>query len=826
MATLFNNKFILLFLFILIACGGEIKSQSREDLTNLKVEELTDEQLRRFIFIADRNGISEQQIEEQMLQRGVNPVEIVKFKNRMQSIRKTLSSNTAFSNKNLSERNMSDSLSVQRGGQWSYNDLFKELKPLKFGFDIFNNPMLSFEPDLKIPTPINYQVGPGDELVINVFGYSDAVYKLVVSPEGTIRIPLCGIITVGGLSMEQARNVIRSKLSSTIYKAIRSGQTKVDVSLGSIRSIKVTVIGEAAMPGTFTLPSLATAFNALYACGGPSENGTLRNIQVIRNNKAIATIDVYEFLVNGTKKNDIRLMDQDVIKIHTYETRIELKGEVKKPGVYDVIKNETLDKIIGYAGGFTDIAYKARVQVFQNTLKERRISSLEEAQIFKLIPQPGDTYIIGKLLNRFTNRISIRGAVYRPGDYELKGQTTLRMLINDAEGLREDAFMNRGLIHRLKDDLSPEIISFDPGKIINGTETDIQLKPEDRITIFSKFDLQEGLYVLIDGEVAGPGYFLYEEGMTVEDVILMAGGLKESSYMKRVEISRRVKDSAITNGVPSAKALIYQHNIDASFRDSSLAQRFILQPFDEITIRTLPGYTPQRNVIVEGEVMYTGRYTLETNTARISDLLKRAGGLTPDAYIPGASLVRARSTSGNEQANFQRGLKKLVRENFKSGESGALIQSEYNAALQERSQAIGIRLQNILDDPGSEYDLLLNEGDTLRIPKLLQTVHVNGEVLYPALIRHEKGMRFKTYINKAGGFNDRSSKKRSYVVHANGSIAGTKSFLFFRSYPTINPGDEIYIPVKRERERLNTAQVITIGSTLISMMAIVITLLR
>jgi protein involved in polysaccharide export with SLBB domain len=501
-------------------------------------------------------------------------------------------------------------------------------------------------------------------------------------------------------------------------------------------------------------------------------------------------------------------MDQDIIKINTYSVRVELKGEVKKPGLYDVMPGETLGTILGYAGGFTDNAYTARISVFRNTDREREVSTVSKEEIDRLIPGKGDTYIVNKILNRFANRISITGAVYRPGEYELKEGMTLKQLIANADGLREDAFEGRATLHRLKDDLSPEVVSFDVGSLMKGGIPDIPLRREDRVNIYSKFDLREGYYVVIEGEVLNPGTILYEEGLTVEDLILQAGGLKEGASVKRIEISRRIKDSD-PHSANIRTAVIYQEDIRPDLRDSSGATRFVLQPFDEVTIYSEPGYFVQQNTVIQGEVIYPGKYSLQAKSDRISDLVQRAGGLTPNAYLPGAALIRTRHFTGLEQINREAGINNLLKQDTQAT-SSQTIQQLLHRELQKRSETVGIDLQKILASPHSEYDLLLTDGDTLIIPKQLQTVRVNGEVLYPTLVRYTRGYRFKDYILAAGGFSERSAKRKSYVVNPNGSVRGTSSFLFFRHYPKLSPGSEIYVPIKRERQPLRATELITL----------------
>lgn len=821
---------LVFFFSLLIAFEVCTFGQASEELSNIKVEELTDDQIRRFLNEVNRLGLSYEEIEQIALQRGMNPVELAKLKDRMQSFRKALlnSSSRAILNNQAIEngKSLRDSISsVEQNPLRDFNSIFSELQLKNFGTEVFHNAAVTFEPSLKIPTPQNYQLAADDELNIDVFGYSEANYKLKVSPEGSIRIPMVGPIPVNGLTIEEAKKVITKKLANTIYSDIKTGNTSIEVTLGSIRSIKVDIIGEAMVPGTFTLPSLATVYHALHACGGPNSNGSFRDIQLIRNNTVIATVDVYQYLLNGKRQNDVRLMDFDVIKINPYQTRIELKGEIKKPGLYDVSQGESLSDLLNYAGGFSDNAYTSKIQVYRNSSTERQVIMISQNSLGTIVPQKGDTYIIGKILNRFTNRISIKGAVFRPGDYELKGGMTLLQLIGEADGIREDAFKSRATIHRLKSDLSPEILSFDLEKLLNGRTPDIVLLREDRIHIYSKFDLKEGYYVSIEGEVSSPGIFLYEEGISVQDLILMAGGLKESASVKRIEVSRRVKDA--DPAAPNTKtAMIFQQDINTDLRDSSTVSHFVLLPFDEVYIRPAPEYTVQKNAVIEGEVLYTGKYALEAKNERISDLLKRSGGLTTAAYPGGAVLVRTRNFTKAEQDNAQQGIKNLLKQNYQNRVPVDILVNDYVTIVNKKSDHVGIDLERILDNPGSEYDLFLNDGDTLRIPKLQQTVRVSGEVLYPALVRYDNQLNFKDYILGAGGFSDRSAKKRSYVVYANGSVKGTKSFLFFKNYPRLSPGAEIFVPYKREKERLRTGEVITVGATVVSMLAILFNVLR
>ena len=819
----------LLYTFLICVLPFTSICQTLDDLSDVKVEELSEDQIRSFISESNKLNIKDDQIEEFALQKGMNSDEIIKLKERVKLLDRnipTTDSKYFQKIKPTTGSRLQDSISqLEQRPVLDINNAFSTLITQNFGSGIFSNPTITFEPKLRIPTPKNYQLAADDELIIDVTGYTDANYRVKISPEGIIRIPMVGAISLNGFTIEQAKKLITQKLANSIYGDIKSGRTFVEVNLGEIRSIKITIIGEATVPGTYTLPSLATAYNALYSCGGPNQNGSYRNIQVIRNNAIVATIDVYDYLVNGTKKNDIRLFDQDIIKISTYDVRIELKGEVKKPGLYDVIKGENLGKILKYAGGITDNAYSAKIKLFRNTPTDRQLITINAGDLESLYPQKGDSYIIGKILNRFANRISIKGAVYRPGEFELRNGMTLSKLIAEADGLREDAFMKRANIHRLKEDLSPQIITVELDKLLRGEIEDIILKKEDRVVIYSKFELKEGYYVTLGGEVANPGVVLYEEGMTVYDVILMGGGLKESASVKHVEISRRIKDSDPKSFNPKT-AIIFEQDINSNLSSDMEISKLILSPFDEVFVRPAPGYFVQKNVVVEGEIIYGGKYTLSAKNDRISDLVKRAGGLTPQAYLEGAVLVRSRQFSKTELENNQVGLNNLLKQNYQAGVPSVILQNEISGSNKKKSDNVGIDLKSILKSPYSLLDLFLNDGDTLRVPKQMQTVRVNGEVLYPALVAYDKSFGLRRYIIASGGFGERASHKKPYVIYANGSVKGTKTFLFFKNYPKIIPGTEIFVPAKKEKERLRPIELVSVFSAFASTLAILFTVLK
>jgi protein involved in polysaccharide export with SLBB domain len=700
-------------------------------------------------------------------------------------------------------------------------DIFAVLKPKIFGADLFKNKNTSFEPNLNLATPVNYIVGPNDQLNINVYGNSVANWKLAVTPEGNINIPGVGLLNVGGRTIENVTASIKAKLKANNY-AIGSG-TNVSVTLGNIRSIKVIMVGQLERPGTYTLPSLATAFVALTAAGGPSENGSMRQIEIIRNNQVIRHLDVYDFLVKGSQKDNISLQDQDIIRVPTYRTRVELSGEVKIPALFEVLPGETLQDIIDYAGGFTNSAYTARIQVSQISDQQHKVTDIIEADYKNYIPLRGDKYVVQAILDRFENRVIIRGAVFRPGDYELKKGMTLSQLIENASGLKEDAFMQRGTVTRLKADNSIEIIAFNVSDVLNKT-TDIPLKREDIIDIASIFDLRDKYQVSINGSVRKPGNFAFAEGMKVEDLIFKAGGFAEGASSKRIEVARRIND-ADPESKNSKVAKVFSVDVDAQLK--TINTNFVLMPFDIVSVYTLPGYEKQRTVKIEGEVLYPGTYTIETKNEKISDLVARAGGVTASADIEGGSLKRTNTAILGVDKNKvdtaaiaqerQEQITRL-RKNYKDSTAD-------NNAI-KRNNFVGINLPAIMKSPGSNIDIILEDGDVLRIPKQQQLVRVNGEVLYPSAVVYDPDKDFKDYVLNAGGFSPKALKRGAYVVYPNGTVKGTRKFLFFNSHPEVKPGSEIYVPLKPEPKGNTAQEILGFSTGLASLAALIITIIK
>jgi protein involved in polysaccharide export with SLBB domain len=816
-----------LFTIMLVAAQAKAQSVNQQNFSNVRVDELTDDQIRQIVKQVENSGLPESQLEQMAAARGMQPSEIQKLRARVEAV-KSKSSATGATDATIKGKDGSQSRSFegeveevanadQKKTETEADVALQSLKSKIFGKELFSNAATTFEPNLRLATPLNYVIGTADQLLIDIYGYSEVSYQLTVSPEGTINIPYAGVVPVAGLTVEAATARIKSRLSA-IYSGLRTGNTKLSIALGNIRSIKVILTGEVMKPGTYTLPSLATVFNALYSSGGPTDNGSFRNIEIIRNGKKIAALDVYDFLLRGDLKNNVRLQDQDIIRIPTYEKRVEIVGEIKRPAIFEMKAGEDLNDLLGFAGGFTERAYQARIKVLQNTATERRVADIVSDAFGSHQPQSGDKYFVNEILDRFENRVSIQGSVFRPGEYELTPGLTVKQLVEKAEGLKEDAFKSRAFITRLTFDNNTELLSFDLGKVVNGTAPDISLKREDVISISSIFELREAYQVNIDGEVQRPGAFSFAENMSLEDLIQQAGGFKESATPQRIEISRRVinpDSAAISSSAKTAEVFQIDVNRDLSIE----AAKFILQPFDQVIVRGAPGYETQKLVRIEGEVLYPGSYSITRKDERISDLIRRAGGLTQLAYEKGASLKR----DGAMETILDQEKEDLKLLQFKKVQKEAkdttAVDLENKVA---RNNFVGIDLERILDKPGRRQDLFLEEGDIISVPKQLQTVRVSGEVLSPNTVVYSKSKGFKQYINNAGGFSQKALRKRSYIIYANGAVKSTKRFLLFNNYPLVTTGAEIFVPKAEEKRKMTAAETIGLVSGMASVGAILL----
>lgn len=804
--------FLILFVVALFALPPAYSQQTNileQNLSQVKVDELSDAQVRQIVNQVKASGKNIEGLDQVMLDRGMAPEEVSKLKIRV--------ANLAGSDMNLEEQQATEQFSADKDDADTTSSRRKAIMmpdglPL-FGTAFFSTPGSSFAPDINRPTPANYVIGPGDELTINVFGKSVVNWSLVVRPEGYILLPGMGNIYVGGKTIENATTLIREVLRAHNYDIGRG--TDATVSLTNIRSIKVAITGEVRQPGTYTLSSLSTVFNALYLSGGPNRNGSLRAIEIFRDNALLARVDFYQFLLKGDNSGDLFLRDGDIIRVPEYRVRVSIEGEVKRPAHYEVMPGESLKDVLLFAGGFTNEAYRTNIKAIQLTDKQRRVQDIPQTDLENYIPNRGDRYRVETLLERFENRVTINGAVFRPGDFELEPNMDLRDLIERAEGLKEDAFPTRGYITRLNPDNTTRIIAFNLEDVRSGKAAAIPLQREDVVNILSIFDVRESYAVSIQGMVREPGSFPYSENMTVEDLILQAGGLAEGANPMRVVIARRVKDS--DRRAKDAKlAEVIELDVDKDLTFSG--PQHVLEPYDVVSIFAMPGYEKPRFVRIEGEVMFPGSYTILRKDERISDLIDRAGGFTAYAYLDGASLKR----SGGYETAGEREQERLKIAQFRKGQEAVTGDAgDFNVRdVAERNDYVGIDLERILRRPGKRFDLILENGDVLTIPGQKQTVSVSGAVLSPnSIVFGPSG--FLEYVHRSGGFSSNAMRRKSYVVYANGSVAGTKSFLFFRSYPIIEPGAEIFVPQKPQRDPLSVQGWLGIGTSMASLAAIV-----
>ncbi len=775
------------------------------DPSKVNVDELSDEQIMRLIQEMEKRGLTEDQAIMLAQARGMSAQQVQKLQQRIRQVK-------------LSGVPLDPDMGMDPSKSAMTSDMVESVKePVDssrvnariFGFSFFNNENLSFEPNVNIPVPASYVIGAGDEILIDVWGVSQQNYMFNVDKNGNINIPDIGPIHIGGLTQEAASKRILNKLS-LIYNDLKSNnpQTFASVAVGTVKAIKVNVIGEVFLPGTYTIPGTASAFNALYLSGGPNPDGSFRNIQVIRDGKVFAILDVYEYLLKGKSSVNISLREDDVILIPTYDKRIKVGGELKRNGLFEAKGDETVADIIDYAGGFTEDAYTHRLELYRNSSRQKVFKDIIKENFESTILQSGDSVYVGPILARFENKVSISGAIYRPGNYELTEGLTLKQLIDNADGIREDAFLNRGLITRLNDDLSLKNITFDVGAVLRG-ELNYELQREDLVTISSIESLREVRTVQIFGDVQYPGEFDYQEDMTLSDLVFKSGGFKESASESYIEVSRRLSHEDVK--VASEKiADVFQFNISRDLKMHGEDASFALQPFDQVFVRRAPGFEDKSVVQVRGEVNYAGQFSLTSTNERISTIIQRAGGFTGDAYPAGAMLTRRSARSAKE--------KKLREQLMKNDKSIELNDIGFDV--------VGIDLEKIMKNPGSKHDIFLRDGDELIIPRELQTVEVSGAVLNPLSVSYQNGKSLRHYVRSGGGFALRAKKGKVYVIYPNGVAAATKNYVFFNSYPKVLPGTEIVVPKKPDKAPMSAASWIAIASSLASLSLTIVTVIN
>jgi protein involved in polysaccharide export with SLBB domain len=814
-----GKKLLIWFIGSFLALGA-LQAQDilrGRDLKQVRVDELSDADITKIKAQLSAAGMTLEQAEPLVLSKGMSVTEFNKLKQRlMGAAAPGKSGGKAGSNMPVSverQYNGSDTLDTEKYNARAAKPL---INPLIFGAELYTSLAPSFEPNMKMPTPLNYTLGPDDVIQVSIFGIQEYSGELPVSPEGAITVPNVGQIKVAGMSIEAATQKIRSTLAGSVYRTIHSGGSKLSVSLTKIRSIKVTVIGSN-RPANYNLSSLSTVFNALYVAGGPNAYGSFREIELVRNNKVERKIDLYKLLLYGDQTDNVSLRDNDVIRIPAYKRRLEIQGQVKRPGIFELLPGESFQDVLKFASGFTDTAYRSSVKVFQYSDKERKVLDLKAEEFKTYLPGSGDLVVVNRVLNRFQNRVKITGAVYRPDTYQLTAQLRVADLIRKAEGLTEDAFTGRGQIIRLEEDLSKGIRSFDVKKALAGDiEHNWLLQREDEVYISSVQELKDSFQVSIQGEVRLPGKFDFANGLSLKDLIVQAGGLTDAAY-KTVEIARLVQRDSLTASDTRASEVI---RADINGDLSSAAANIPLRSFDVVTVRRKAGYQIPESVIVSGQVQYPGPYALNDRSERVSSLLQRAGGYTADAYPEGAHLKRYKTEAERIKA---REAAKALEKNI-ADTSVSVMKLEQD--LQREYDKIPLDIPSILRAPGSIEDLVLRAGDELYLPKFDGQVKISGAVLMATQVPYREGNSMKDYLNEAGGFSSRAWRRKAYVVYANGKAATTSHFLFFKSFPKVLPGSEVVVPSKPDVKKTSTAEMIGISSAIASLAGVVIAILR
>lgn len=667
-----------------------------------------------------------------------------------------------------------------------------------YGREIFDTKNLTFEPSMNLATPPNYRLGPGDEVIIDIWGTNQATIRDNVSPDGYISINDIGLVYLNGMTVAEAGNYLRKELNK-IYAGIDSENpsSQIKVTLGNSRTIQVNVMGEVFQPGTYALSSFATVFHALYRAGGVSNIGSLRAIQVVRGGKKIATVDVYDFIMKGKISDDIRLQEGDVIIVPPYEALVKIEGNVKRPMKYEMKNNESVATLLKYAGGFSGDAYTRSLRMVRQNGKEYQVYTIDDIDYSVFQLKDGDVLTAEAILDRFENKLEIKGAVYRPGIYQFGGSlNTVRQLVEKADGLMGDAFTGRAVLHRERENLTREVIQVDIQGIMNGTQPDIPLQRNDVLYIPSIHDLEDLGSIIVFGEVARPGEYAYADNTTLEDIIIQAGGLKESASTVRVDISRRIKNDKSTEVSPTIGKMYSFALKDGFVIDGEPG--FVLKPYDQVYVRRSPGYQEQVNVAVEGEVLYGGAYSLTNKSERLSDLLKKAGGVTPFAYVKGAKLVRR--ANAEELKRMQDVLDMMKREMDVTNTDS--LKLDLDSVF-----SVGIDLEKALKAPGSNDDIVLREGDRLIVPEFNNTVKINGAVMYPNTVAFNEGKSVKYYLSQAGGFANNARKRKAFIVYMNGQVAEVKG----SGKHMVEPGCEIIVPAKKKNKNLGNA--LTIASS-------------
>ena len=815
-------------------------------IADVSAQSMTDEQVLQFVAVEYQKGTSQAQIVTKLMQKGVDINQIRRVKQKYerqanngglgvkditgeQTSNNRLRKNNGQTKEQPSGQMQKDKLTnVEAKDKYTdldpnYNQMQEEMQFLfpdslsmmmlpkepegrkVFGRDIFNNKELTFEPNMNIATPQNYRLGPGDAVYIDIYGASQKTVEATVTPDGTIVIEGFGPVQVSGLTVAQANARLKTTLGA------RYSSSKVRLTVGQTKTIIVNVMGEVKTPGTYTLSAFASVFHALYMAGGTNDIGTLRNIKVYRNNKLVTTVDIYDYILNGKLTGNVRLADNDVIVVGPYDCLVNVAGKVKRPMFYEMKKSESVGTVLKYAGGFTGDAYKKSVKVIRKAGSKYSIFNVGEFDVNTFKIEDEDSISVDSVIPRYSNMVEIKGAVFRPGMYQVGGDITgVRSLLEHADGVTEDAFVQHAVMHRMKFDRTLEVIQVDIEGILSGRVADIPLKNEDVLYIPSKKDLLEQQTLTIHGEVLYPGTYTYADNTTVEDLIIQAGGLTDAASVMKVDVSRRITDKQAIS-VSDTIANTFSFRLKDGFVIDG-TPGFTLQPYDEVYVRTSPGFSAQKNVTVEGEVLFGGTYTLAKKTQRLSEIIKQAGGLTTTAYAKGARLER--QLTPEERARMEQVLK-MAR--AKAGDSDTLNINKLDVG---NTYYVGINLDKALAEPGGNYDIVLREGDKITIPEYTNTVKISGDVMYPNTVSFRKGKNVAYYVDQAGGWGSRAKKSRTYIIYMNGTVArignGVKP----------EPGCEIVVPSKPANSRMTTTEVVALASGTASIATMIATLVN
>ena len=789
--------------FIVLGCTfsfSYISAQelNMEQLSSINVDNLSNDQIRSFWEKAQSQGYTLSDLENLAKLKGVPQIQISKLNQRilmLPSKQKVVSKTTV-----VEKQEGIDTFGI------TDNKNIDIKKSKVFGFDFFQNPKISFAPNVNMPTPENYIVGTGDELIIDVWGAAENSFSQKIDNQGNINLNMIGKIRVGGLNFNEVKTKINSALRQ-IYSGISASEGSYNkvytsVSIGNVRTVKVNIIGEVQVPGTYSLNALSTLLNALYACGGPTETGSFRDIQLIRNGNKIATFDVYNFLLKGSQEGNLNLNDQDIIIVPPYKNQVEVKGNVKREGFYEIKDNENLATLIDFFGGFKANAYKDNLVIERIVGAKREVKEVSYSQANTFIMKSGDKLTVQKLSDIYHNKISIGGAVYQPGNYAYTEGMSALDLINRAAGILDQAHLERGLLFRTTNRVDKQTLNFSVKDLLD-KKINLPLQANDSLFIFSNDNIKNKQFVRIEGAVKNPRSIPFMEGLKAEDLIIMAGGFIEGADASTIHLSRQVNDE-------NFKTISEVQHISSSPDLKVSSGSVTLQPNDIITVRYQKGYSAQQLIKIEGEISFPGHYSILTKDERISDFIERAGGITPYAYLKGATLIRKmKDLSDKEQ------IKQLQELN------NATNEIKIEKIGNDNEYRVGINLEKIMKNKNSYQNLILKNEDILIIPSEKQTVEVKGLVLAPSLIQYEKGKTLKSYVNNAGGFANNARKRAAYVMYANGSVEGTRNFLFFKSYPKIEPGSIIIIPEKPERKSLSTTETISITTALTTLMILI-----